>query len=83
MPWGITPIHILAALGIGLIILGPRRLPGFGSRAGRGVRDLGESFAKAKDAFVAEVKPTSAEMPTVEAADAPIVDAAGRATPPG
>ena len=67
MPFGLSPIHIIAALAIGLVILGPRRLPKLGAGAGRWIREFREGAVDAKESFVSEVAPANAtrsEAPT-------------------
>ena len=56
MPWGLSPIHVIAAIGIILVLVGPGRLPGLGSLLGRRVREFGSAAADTKDSFLGEVQ---------------------------
>ena len=56
MPFGLNPVHLVAALVIALVVIGPRKLPGLGASAGRWIRDLREGVVDTKESFVAEVK---------------------------
>lgn len=55
VPFGLSPVHLIAALVIALVVIGPRKLPGLGSSAGRWIRDLRQGVVDTKDSFVAEV----------------------------
>jgi TatA/E family protein of Tat protein translocase len=57
VPFGITPLHVILVLIIGLIILGPRMLPRVGSAAGRSIREFRHAVPATRDAFVSEVAP--------------------------
>jgi TatA/E family protein of Tat protein translocase len=61
MPFGLSPVHVLAALVIALIVIGPRRLPNLGQSAGRFLREFREGADQAKDLFVAEISRPSLE----------------------
>ena len=76
MPFGLSPVHLLAALAVALVILGPRRLPKLGSSAGRWLRDMREGVVETKDSFISEVaKPAPSETHP-----APISPVAGERT---
>jgi sec-independent protein translocase protein TatA len=70
VPFGLSPIHLIAAHVIGVIILGPRRLPQLGAGAGRWIREFREGAGEAKDSFVAEVSPANSSAPRRDPSDA-------------
>lgn len=45
MPFGIGPAEIVVVLVIGLLVLGPKRLPGMAKSVGSGVRDFRDAVA--------------------------------------
>ena len=66
MPLGIGPMEIVVVLVIGLLVLGPKRLPGMAKSVGTGVREFRDSLTDAHDREDDEATP--AARPSVAAA---------------
>lgn len=58
----LSPVHILIALAIALLVFGPKRLPEMGRNLGRGIRDF-KSGITGEDAAHAAVAPATAHEP--------------------
>jgi Sec-independent protein translocase protein TatA len=58
MPFGLSPVHLIVALVIAVVLIGPRRLPQLGGLTGRRARELKEIGPATRDAFMAELQGT-------------------------
>jgi sec-independent protein translocase protein TatA len=76
MPLGIGPMEIIVVLVIGLLVLGPKRLPGMAKSVGTGVREFRDSLTDAHDRDDEDLAPAAKP---VAAAAAPSVPREGRA----
>jgi sec-independent protein translocase protein TatA len=58
----LQPTHMLILLGIALLFLGPKRLPGAGRALGQGLKEFKDSIAgHDEDRQLAETSPTEPE----------------------
>ena len=45
MPFNVGPMELMVVLALGLIVLGPKRLPDAGRSLGKGMREFKESLS--------------------------------------
>ena len=53
----VGPMEILLLVGLALLLFGPKRLPGIGSKLGKGMREFKDSVAGVKEDFSPELEP--------------------------
>ncbi len=64
--FGLQPWHLLAILGIALIVFGPARLPELGNAIGRSLREFRDAASGVQEEFKKSLdEPTRAESDSV------------------